>query len=66
MRERALEIDSHQECMGSSAETELEVESGLGLGLGAVAMVVEEAEDVGELVLWFRWKSIMLTLGLVI
>lgn len=60
MRERALEMDSHHECIGSSSvAVRLEMVLRLGLGFGLAAVVVEEAEDVGELVLRFRWNSML-------
>lgn len=64
MRERALEMASHHECIGSSSvavRLEMVLRLGLGFGLAAAAavVVVEEAEDVGELVLRFRWNSML-------
>jgi hypothetical protein len=61
MRERALEMDSHHECIGSSSvAVRLEMVLRLGLGFGlAAAVEAEEAEDVGELVLRFRWNSML-------
>lgn len=55
MRERALEMDSHQECIGSSAvdAAPFPATAPVGLGVG----VVEEVEEEGEFATWLRWKS---------
>lgn len=57
IRERALEIDSHQECIGSS-EVVVVV---MVLGFGVVA--VEDVDEDGELALWFWWNSIASFVG---
>ena len=60
MRERALEMDSHHECIGSSSvAVRLEMVLRLGLEFGLEAAAVEEEEDVGELVLRFRCNSML-------
>ena len=56
MRERALETDSHHECIGSLSAVAVVAE-------GLCGTVVEETEEVGEgewrlLTEGFRWKSI--------
>lgn len=61
MRERALEMDSHQECMGSSVVDA--ATAPVPLGLGVVVMdEVEEEEEEGELATWFWWKSMRMRL----
>lgn len=55
MRERALDMDSHQECIGSSVGA---AERGGVEGLWGFGVLEELDEDGEELVLrWLRWKS---------
>jgi hypothetical protein len=64
MRERALETDSHQECMGSAS-------AALAMVVVVVAVVVgglgveeeEEGEEEWELVEWFGRKSMVSVCG---
>jgi hypothetical protein len=59
MRERALETDSHQECIGSEAVAVVVVVAVIVVGGFGLEEVVDEAEEEGEFVeRWFRWKSI--------
>lgn len=56
MRERALEMDSHQECIGSSAVDAAPFPATAPGGFGVGVMEEVEEED-GEFATWLWWKS---------
>lgn len=58
MRDRALEMDSHHECMGSSAVDAAPAEVPVGFGVTVMDDVEEDDDDEGELATWLRRKSI--------